>query len=118
MPGGGDFQLQPGQVTDDSELAMCQLRGLLAGEGKFDRFHLCLYYGHWVHLGPFDIGHTTANGLGAQLQCLDNPNPELSRDAANFNARDASGKSMSNGSMMKLTPLAVWSQNLGLDELD
>ena len=67
MPGGGHFQLQPGQVTDDSELAMCQMRGLIAGEGKFDLFHLCLYYGHWVRLEPFDIGQTTAKGLGAQL---------------------------------------------------
>ena len=55
------------------------------------------------------------NGLGAQLQCLDNPNPELSRDAANFGA---GGKSMSNGSMMKITPIAVWSQNLTMEELD
>ena len=25
MPGGGPFNLEPGQVTDDSELAMCLL---------------------------------------------------------------------------------------------
>ena len=52
MPGGGCWNLTPGQVTDDSELAMCQLRGLVAGEGKFDLFHLCLYYGSWIATGP------------------------------------------------------------------
>jgi len=31
MPGGGPWRLRPGQVTDDSELAMCQLHGLLLG---------------------------------------------------------------------------------------
>ena len=31
MPGGGPWKLNAGQVTDDSELAMCQLRGLIAG---------------------------------------------------------------------------------------
>ena len=64
MPGGGPFRLQAGQVTDDSELAMCQLHGLIAGDGKFDLFHLCMYYGHWIYFGPFDIGATTRNGLG------------------------------------------------------
>ena len=56
MPGGGHWKLNSGQITDDSELAMCQLRGLLAGQGKFDPFHICLYYGYWMHYGPFDLG--------------------------------------------------------------
>ena len=36
MPGGGTWGLAPGQVTDDSELAMCQLRGLVEGNGKLN----------------------------------------------------------------------------------
>ena len=75
MPGGGYWRLQPGQITDDSELAMCQLRGLLAGQGKFDLFHHCLYYGYWIDYDPFDIGGTTMNGLGELVSCISNPNP-------------------------------------------
>lgn len=56
MPGGGPFNVAPGQVTDDSELAMCQLHGLLAGKGKLDLYKHCIYYGHWYNYGPFDIG--------------------------------------------------------------
>jgi ADP-ribosylglycohydrolase len=29
LPGGGPFRLLPGQVTDDSEMAMCILHGLV-----------------------------------------------------------------------------------------
>jgi ADP-ribosylglycohydrolase len=29
MPGGGPFKLMPGQVTDDSEMALHMLRGLM-----------------------------------------------------------------------------------------
>ena len=29
MPGGGPFQLAPGQITDDSELAMMMMHGLV-----------------------------------------------------------------------------------------
>ena len=78
MPGGGPWRLLPGQITDDSELAMCQLRGLLAGKGKFDLFHHALFYGSWVATGPFDIGNTTASGLGPQAACLKNPKPSVS----------------------------------------
>jgi ADP-ribosylglycohydrolase len=34
MPGGGPFMLQPGQITDDSELALHMLAGLLAYDNK------------------------------------------------------------------------------------
>lgn len=32
MNGGGPFKLGPGQVTDDSELAMCLIAGLKEGQ--------------------------------------------------------------------------------------
>jgi len=63
MRGGGFWKVQPGQVTDDSELAMCLLRGLVAGRGKLDLFQVALYYGHWIFTGPFDMGSTVGNGL-------------------------------------------------------
>ena len=31
MPGGGPFKLASGQITDDSELAMCLMWGLIEG---------------------------------------------------------------------------------------
>lgn len=114
MPGGGCWRLSPGQVTDDSELAMCLMRGLLAGEGKFDLFHHALYYGHWIAYGPFDIGNTTRNGLGPLRQCIDNPNPGYAQEAAK---RGPGASSMSNGSLMRITPLAVWARNLPTEDL-
>lgn len=81
MPGGGHWRTQPGQVTDDSELAMCQMRGLLAGKGKLDLFHHALYYGYWIHYDPFDIGRTTINGLFGLKDCLNNPDPSISHEA-------------------------------------
>ena len=78
MEGGGPFNLFAGQITDDSELAMCQLKGLVAGNGKFDLFHIALYYGHWIASGPFDIGNTTRAGLSPQAENLESPKPDLS----------------------------------------
>ena len=82
MPGGGHWGIQPGQITDDCELAMCLMRGLLAGKGKLDLFHHALYYGYWIYYGPFDIGQATLNGLGGLSECLHNPDPSIAHEAA------------------------------------
>ena len=47
MPGGGPHMLAPGQVTDDSELAMSLMHGLVEGEGKLDMSKVVRYYGLW-----------------------------------------------------------------------
>lgn len=55
--------LAPGQVTDDSELAMCLMQGLIAGGGKLDLNEICSMYGKWMKSPPFDIGQTTSQAL-------------------------------------------------------
>lgn len=87
----------------------------MAGRGKFDSFHLALFYGHWIHCGPFGIGYTTLNGLGPLAECLNNPDPSVSHTAARS---DPGSTSLSNGSMMRISPLAVWARNLSIEELE
>jgi hypothetical protein len=65
MPGNlGPFKLAPGQVTDDSELAMSMLCGL-AGmpAGLFEPLLIGEMYKTWFESRPFDIGNTTRNGF-------------------------------------------------------
>ena len=114
MPGGGEQDVAPGQVTGDSEMAMCQLRALLAGNGKFDPFHLALYYGNWLHSEPFDLEQIVEEGLSPLLE-LTRPDPIASKRAVRMGR---GGKSMSNKCLMRLTPLAVWARNLSTDELE
>ena len=87
----------------------------MAGQGKFDPFHICLHYGYWIHYGPFDIGQATRNGLGPQASCLESPDPAASQQAARG---EPGASSMSNGSMMRATPLAVWAQNLSIEDTE
>ena len=68
MPGGGFFHLAPGQITDDSELAMCQMHALIEqgedfAQGNFDANKIALWYKKWVESEPFDIGASTINAL-------------------------------------------------------
>lgn len=110
MPGGGPFALAPGQFTDDSELAMCLLNGLVQGKkGVFKKDEVARFYGKWITSKPFDIGQTTRTALG----CLQfNPVYEAAKEAA----AQSNSRSLSNGGLMRLTPLAVWASNI--DDVD
>lgn len=64
MPGGGPFLLSPGQVTDDSELALCLAHGISLGDGILSLDRISYYYRKWIMSKPFDIGNTTKTALG------------------------------------------------------
>ena len=68
MPGGGVHKVAPGQITDDSEMALCMLHALTEQTNKkkpetFHRNFLCKWYGKWARSAPFDIGGTTRNAV-------------------------------------------------------
>ena len=57
MPGGGVWNVGPGQVTDDSEMALCLLRGLEQGAPpSLPEEAIARAYSDWYNTGPFDIG--------------------------------------------------------------
>lgn len=77
MPGGGPHSVGPGQITDDSEMAMCMLHALtntkkvddgvltfedtekVAGKGTVDMNAVGKWYRKWICDEPFDLGITT-----------------------------------------------------------
>ena len=107
MPGGGPWGLAPGQVTDDSELAMCLMQGLIKGEGKLDVKKIHAMYAQWMDSPPFDIGMTTEETL---MCCQLSDDPSRPYRAAKHGGYAA--QSESNGSLMRITPMAVWIHKL------
>ena len=63
MPGGGPYNLEAGQYTDDSELAVCLMQGIVNSEGKFVKDEIAKMYSQWIISQPFDMGGTIRNGL-------------------------------------------------------
>ena len=114
MTGAWDGKLSPGQVTDDSEMSMCLMRGLVEGNGKMDLKPICKYYGTWVK-DNIGIGSTTR-------QCLPHckpDNPEPNKVYAFTSSEKCRGAtSISNGSMMRVTPLAIWCSKLSNEEIE
>ena len=100
MIGGGPFDLEPGDFTDDSSMALCLASSLI--ENGFDLHDQMLRYVLWLDSGYmsstgrcFDIGSTTNDALKA-FKRTNNP-ISGSTDA------DSAG----NGSIMRLAPIPI-----------
>lgn len=97
MPGGGPHGVSSGQVTDDTELALA-LAGVLSGKSPsmgFPRDAVIEAYKAWFDSDPFDVGSTCAEAFCPRRGRFFVPSPE----------------SQSNGSIMRIAPLAVWARH-------
>jgi ADP-ribosyl-[dinitrogen reductase] hydrolase len=111
MPGGGALRVGPGQVTDDSELAMslaCALQGRDPARG-FPLDTVASAYVAWYLSRPFDSGLTCGRAFGST--------PAGAGAAARMMQHAVSNSIVSeaNGSLMRVLPLALWSARLPID---
>lgn len=104
MVGGGPFNLQPGQWTDDTSMALCLAASLL--EHGFDLADQMDRYLQWHDDGYmsstgkcFDIGAATSDAL------------ERYRANGNPIAGSKNPQSAGNGSIMRLAPIAIYTQD-------
>ena len=107
--GGGIFQLAPGQITDDSEMALSLAHGLISTPYVLNLGEIIKFYRRWFDSNPFDIGQTTEKALkGLKYNEEDPKNLEKLYLQAKTNAIKNNAKSLSNGALMRITPLAIW----------
>jgi len=73
---------------------------------KFDPGAVLEAYIYWFSSHPFDIGGTTSQALGASRR------GQSRQERLQFAAQSASGESQANGSLMRISPLAIfgWSK--------
>lgn len=62
MIGGGWLKLKPGQVTDDTEMALCVGRAIRHA-GDWDLLGVCEEFAHWLKKVPVDVGNTVRRGI-------------------------------------------------------
>lgn len=109
MPGGGVWNVAPGQVTDDCELGISLARAL-ANSPSFDLDTIANAYAAWIKSKPFDIGNTTIQSLGSVTNrdwqaTLKRYGPSYTMTTA---AAQLCMESKSNGSLMRATPIGIW----------
>jgi len=102
MVGGGPFQLEPGQWTDDTSMALCLATSLIERQG-FDPVDQMNRYCNWSEFGYlssngrcFDIGNTVSAAL-SRYQTTGDP---FSGSTDPYSA--------GNGSLMRLAPVPMF----------
>lgn len=102
MTGGGPFNLQPGQWTDDTSMALCLAESLIL-KGEFnpaDQMARYLNWWQWGYLSStgscFDIGMTVRTAL------------QHFADTGNPYSGDTSPRTAGNGSLMRLAPVVLF----------
>jgi len=118
MPGGGMLGVASGQITDDSELALC-LAQALATSQTFNLEQIAQNYAKWVESRPFDMGMTTRKSLGCftELQWREVCETKGYAVAMTQAARQRCMDSKANGSLMRSAPLGIWGSRLSDEEL-
>ena len=105
MPGGGHWGVSPGQITDDGEMTLAQLRALSSTAPEFDDTVVARAYLKWAQSQPFDMGRATHAALG-WTKTLKHTASELRERAAK------NDRSQSNGALMRTAPLGVFAHKL------
>jgi ADP-ribosyl-[dinitrogen reductase] hydrolase len=62
MKGGGWLRIKPGQVTDDTQMALALGRSLVR-RGGLDLRDICEEFATWLKSGPIDVGNTCRRGI-------------------------------------------------------
>jgi ADP-ribosyl-[dinitrogen reductase] hydrolase len=104
MPGGGQLQVGPGQVTDDSELAISLAIALYKSNPRdgLPIDEIASQYSQWYESRPFDMGNTCGRAFGIR------PTETNFATKMMHQATVASLISEANGSLMRIAPLAIW----------
>ena len=98
--GGGPFGLQPGQITDDTQMAVCLAESLKTNQ-RYDVVDVGQRYVEWMDVA-FDIGGQTISTLTKIRNGSDPVEAGLSV------WESATRKPAANGSLMRVSPIPVF----------
>ncbi len=95
ITGGGWLRLRPGQVTDDTEMALCIARAIVQAQG-WSLERIAANFAAWLKSRPVDCGDTCRKGIRAFMLNGTLEAPPNQWDAGN-------------GAVMRLLPAALFS---------
>jgi ADP-ribosyl-[dinitrogen reductase] hydrolase len=82
IEGGGWLRLAPGQVTDETTMALALGETILAGGGRIEPLAVARAFDAWMRAKPVDIGNTVRRGI-LHFRRSGEPWVEASADAGN-----------------------------------
>ena len=99
------FHLPPGQITDDSEMALSLAYSIMDNPSNNININIIyFFYSIWKFSNPFDIGNTIVSAL-----TFDHLKDTLYQELyEKYKKKNLNYESKSNGFLMRLTPLIVY----------
>lgn len=99
--GGGWLNVDPGEYTDDTQLALAITDSIVA-VGRVDPDDIAARFVAWLRTGPKDVGNITRTAIRYHEQGLPwrEVGPRVHREMA--------GRSAGNGSLMRCAPVALF----------
>lgn len=82
ITGGGWLELEPGEVTDDTQMALCLARSLVECKG-FNLKDVADRFVDWYNSDPADIGRACRAGIHRYIRTGELVRPESDEDAGN-----------------------------------
>lgn len=99
MLGGGPFNTKVGQISDDSEMMLSLLKSIFYKK-TYNQEDVAQQYINWFKSGPIDIGKTIKKSLFTRSGSTSN------KDMIS-NSKELNSTSLSNGVLMRVTPIGV-----------
>jgi len=99
--GGGWLNLDPGEYTDDTQLALVITRSIIA-RGAVDPPDIAAEFGVWLRSGPKDAGYITRTAIRYHEQ------GQPWADVGARVARELAGRAAGNGSLTRSAPLGLF----------
>ena len=106
-----DGKFKPGQVTDDSEMAMSLAYGIMSDINYKTLNPNLIYYFYlvWYNSNPLDIGAITKNALILQdLDKVDISDKNIFSEKIKSKIKSKNSASLANGFIMRSSPLLAW----------
>lgn len=113
MPGGGQLNIGPGQITDDGELTICLYNTLTSASGnQIPLDEIAKSYISWFNSRPFDYGMTCAKAFGMMTSYAGYNGDTIGIDMIR-NSKKVNITSEANGALMRISPIALWGVKMG-----
>jgi ADP-ribosylglycohydrolase len=107
--GEGFFNVEKGQITDDSEMTLSLLKSL-ASTKEYNQKDVARKYIEWYKTKPIDIGRATHASLDTREMATDNE--DMIKNSLEMNIT-----SLSNGCLMRIAPIGLLSYNISINDL-
>ena len=106
-----NYIFKPGQVTDDSEMAMSQAYAIMDNSDIYNLNQNLIFYYYliWYKSHPLDIGVTTRNALSTViLNEKNNIKSNIFTDEIKEQIKEKNYNSLANGLLMRISPILCW----------